>query len=97
MFTHLLHYRPGFFVIFLLRILKKQKMNVADLHREDGPFAGYNPCALLTMLIGAGAAFINELTWIIGVVVAGIAYIILMKFAFKGSRFKKGKIFENEF
>ncbi|TKH15287.1 allantoin permease [Peribacillus simplex] len=79
-------------------ILRKQKMKVADLYREDGPFAGYNPCALLAMLIGAGAAFIKvELAWIIGVVVAGIAYLILMKFAFKDSRFKKGTIFENEF
>ncbi|MFD6439701.1 hypothetical protein ACFWDG_07775 [Peribacillus sp. NPDC060186] len=68
------------------------------MYREDGPFAGYNPCALLAMLIGAGAAFIKvELAWIIGVIVAGIAYIILMKFAFKNSTFKNGTIFENKF
>ncbi|MBD1379362.1 NCS1 family transporter [Metabacillus arenae] len=76
-------------------ILRKQKVNVADLYKEYGPFAGYNPCALLAMLIGAGAAFLKlELGWIIGVVVAGIAYIILMKFTFKDSKFKKGTIFE---
>lgn len=77
-------------------ILRKQKVNVADLYKENGPFAGYNPCALLAMLIGAGAAFIKvELGWIIGVVVAGIAYILLTKFAFKNSKFKKDTIFEN--
>ena len=76
-------------------ILRKQKVNVADLYNEDGPFAGYNPAAVLAMLIGAGAAFTKvELAWIIGVVVAGIAYILLMKFAFKDSKFKKGTIFE---
>ncbi|MDO0822176.1 NCS1 family transporter [Desulfosporosinus nitroreducens] len=76
-------------------ILRKQKVNVADLYEEDGPFAGYNPAAVLAMLIGAGAAFTKvELAWIIGVVVAGIAYILLMKFAFKDSKFKKGTIFE---
>jgi NCS1 family nucleobase:cation symporter-1 len=76
-------------------ILRKQKVNVEDLYNEDGPFAGYNPCALLAMLIGAGAAFIEvELGWIIGVVVGGIAYILLTKFAFKDSKFKKGTIFE---
>ncbi|MBU8877381.1 NCS1 family transporter [Bacillus sp. FJAT-29790] len=76
-------------------ILRKQKVNVADLYKEDGPFAGYNPAAMLAMLIGAGAAFLKvELAWIIGVVVAGIAYILLMKFAFKDSKFKKGTIFE---
>ena len=76
-------------------ILRKQKVNVADLYNEDGPFAGYNPAAVLALLIGAGAAFTKvELAWIIGVVVAGIAYILLMKFAFKDSKFKKGTIFE---
>ncbi|MCB8817807.1 NCS1 family transporter [Desulfosporosinus shakirovi] len=76
-------------------ILRKQKVNIADLYNEDGPFAGYNPAAILAMLIGAGAAFTKvELAWIIGVVVAGIAYILLMKFAFKDSKFKKDTIFE---
>lgn len=76
-------------------ILRKQKVNIADLYNEDGPFAGYNPAAVLAMLIGAGAAFMKvELAWIIGVVVAGIAYILLMKYAFKDSKFKTGTIFE---
>lgn len=73
-------------------VLRKQKINVSDLYKEDGPFSGYNPCALLAMLIGAGAAFIKvELGWIVGVVTAGIAYILLTKFAFKHS-----KIFEDK-
>jgi NCS1 family nucleobase:cation symporter-1 len=76
-------------------ILRKQRVNVEELYQEEGPFSGYNPCALLAMLIGAGAAFIEvDLGWIIGVVVAGIAYILLTKFAFKQSKFKKGTIFE---
>lgn len=76
-------------------ILRKQKVNVAELYKEDGQFAGYNPAAMLALFIGAGAAFIEvDLAWIIGFVVAGISYILLSKFAFKGSRFKKGTIFE---
>ncbi|EHQ91202.1 NCS1 family transporter [Desulfosporosinus youngiae] len=76
-------------------IIRKQKVNIADLYDENGPFAGYNPAAVLAMLIGAGAAFMKvELAWVIGVVVAGIAYILLMKYAFKDSKFKKGTIFE---
>ncbi|HBV86265.1 MAG TPA: allantoin permease [Desulfosporosinus sp.] len=76
-------------------ILRKQNVNVADLYNEDGPFAGYNPAAMLALLIGAGAAFTKvELAWIIGVVVSGVAYILLMKYAFKDSPFKKGTIFE---
>lgn len=76
-------------------LLRKQKVNVADLYDNYGQFSGYNPAALLALLIGAAAAFtVVELAWIIGFVVAGIAYILLMKFAFKDSRFKKGTIFE---
>ncbi|XJZ28688.1 NCS1 family transporter [Bacillota bacterium Lsc_1132] len=76
-------------------ILRKQKINIIDLYREDGPFAGYNPAAVLAMLTGAGAAFIKvELAWIIGLVVSGIVYLLLMKFAFKNSKFKQGTIFE---
>ncbi|KAA0965533.1 allantoin permease [Sporosarcina sp. ANT_H38] len=78
-------------------ILRKQKVNVEDLYKEEGPFAGYNPSALVALLIGAGAAFIKvELAWIVGFVVAGIVYILLMKFAFKDSKFKKGTIFEGK-
>ncbi|QFF99198.1 allantoin permease [Psychrobacillus glaciei] len=78
-------------------ILRKQKVNIADLYNNDGPFAGYNPCAMIAMIIGAAAAFtIVELAWIIGFIVAGIAYILLMKFAFKDSKFKKGTIFEGK-
>jgi nucleobase:cation symporter-1, NCS1 family len=77
-------------------ILRKQQVNIADIYDDNGPFAGYNPAAVTAMLIGAGAAFLKvELAWIIGVVVAGIAYLLLSKYAFKGSKFKKGTIFEN--
>lgn len=76
-------------------LLRKQKVNVDELYKEDGLFAGYNPAAVTAMLIGAGAAFIKvELAWIIGVIVAGMAYYLLAKYAFKDSRFKKGTIFE---
>ena len=76
-------------------ILRKQRVNTADLYNEEGSYAGYNPAGLLAMFIGAAAAFIEvELAWIIGVVVAGIAYYLLSKYAFKGSSFKKGTIFE---
>lgn len=76
-------------------ILRKQKVNVAELYKEDGQFAGYNPAAVFAMVIGASAAFTKvELAWIIGVVVGGISYILLTKFAFKDSKFKKGTIFD---
>ncbi|MBG9810449.1 allantoin permease [Bacillus endophyticus] len=76
-------------------ILRKQKVNVDDLYKKDGPFSGVNPCALIAMLAGALAAFIEiDLGWIIGVVVGGVSYLLLMKFTFKNSKFKKGTIFE---
>lgn len=76
-------------------ILRKQKVNVDDLYKKDGPFSGVNPCALIAMLAGASAAFLEvDLGWIIGVVVGGVSYLLLMKFTFKNSKFKKGTIFE---
>ena len=76
-------------------ILRKQRVNTTDLYNDKGPYAGYNPAGLIAMFIGAAAAFIEvELAWIIGLVVAGIAYYLLSKYAFKGSSFKKGTIFE---
>ncbi|SDI79318.1 NCS1 family transporter [Alteribacillus bidgolensis] len=77
-------------------ILRRQKINVPDLYKKDGPFSGFNPAAVLAMLIGAGGAFIAvELAWIIGLIVGSISYILLMKLAFKDSNFKKGTIFDS--
>ncbi|GGJ96557.1 allantoin permease [Lentibacillus kapialis] len=76
-------------------LLRKQNVNVNDLYKQDGPFAGYNPSALLAMFIGAAFAFINvDLAWVIGFVVASIVYPLLSKYAFKESRFKENTIFE---
>lgn len=76
-------------------IIRKQRVEIADLYNEKGPYAGFNPAGLLAMFIGAAAAFLEvDLAWIIGLVVAGISYYLLSKYAFKGSSFKKGTIFE---
>ncbi|MGO4530778.1 NCS1 family transporter [Paenibacillus sp. 2TAF8] len=76
-------------------ILRKQKVDTAELYLDNGDFKGYNPSALLAMLIGAGAAFLLvDIGWIIGFITAGLAYLLLSKFAFKGSSFKKGTIYE---
>ncbi|MEN1967430.1 NCS1 family transporter [Lentibacillus sp. N15] len=76
-------------------VLRKQKVDIDSLYQENGPFAGFNPTAMLAMFIGAAVAFINvDLAWVIGFVTASIAYMLLSKFAFKNSRFKKNTIFE---
>lgn len=76
-------------------ILRKQKVDTAELYLDNGSFKGYNPNALLAMLIGAGAAFLLvDIGWIIGFITAGLSYLLLSKFAFKGSSFKKGTIYE---
>ncbi|MCP8967678.1 NCS1 family transporter [Ectobacillus ponti] len=76
-------------------ILRKQQIHVEELYKKDGQFSGFNPAALIAMLLGAGAAFLLvDLAWIIGVVVGGLSYYLLTRFAFKGSSFKKGTIFE---
>ncbi|MDF2854621.1 MAG: allantoin permease [Neobacillus sp.] len=76
-------------------ILRKQKVNVAELYNDNGAFSGLNPAAMISLFVGAGAAFLLvDLAWIIGFVVAGIAYYLITKYAYKDSAFKKGTIFE---
>ena len=76
-------------------ILRKRTVNITELYDEDGMFVGYNECALIALFIGAGAAFIQvDLAWILGLITSGISYLLLMKFAFKNSKFKKGTICE---
>lgn len=76
-------------------ILRRQKVDAMELYREDGMFAGYNPSAMLAMAIGAGAAFLLvDIGWVTGFLAAGISYLLLSKYAFKGSSFKQGTIYE---
>lgn len=76
-------------------VLRRQQINIHLLYQEDGPFSGYNTCAIAAMLLGAGAAFMKvELAWVIGFLVAGIAYYFLMKYTNFSSQFRQGTIFE---
>lgn len=76
-------------------LLRRQQININALYDNKGQFAGYNPAAILAMLIGSAAAFYEvSLSWVVGFFVGGINYILLTKYAFKQSLFKKGTIFE---
>ncbi|MGP4105875.1 NCS1 family transporter [Virgibacillus sp. L01] len=76
-------------------LLRKQKVDVDELYKKNGDFSGFNSAAIIAMLVSAGLAFIFvDLAWIIGFVSALILYPLITKFAFKGSKFKKGTIFE---
>ena len=76
-------------------LLRRQQININALYDNKGQFAGYNPAAILAMLIGSAAAFYEvSLSWVVGFFVGGISYILLTKYTFKQSLFKKGTIFE---
>ncbi|GAA5099545.1 NCS1 family transporter [Wohlfahrtiimonas larvae] len=78
-------------------VLRKQQVDVQELYNTSGQFAGFNKAAIIAMLIGAGAAFIEvNLAWIVGFIVGGVAYMILTKVAFLDSPFRKGTIFEDK-
>lgn len=78
-------------------IMRKQHIDIKELYKKDGNFVGVNYAALLALGIGTAAAFVFvDLAWLIGLIVAGIAYPIITKTMFKGSKFKKGTIFEKE-
>lgn len=77
-------------------IIRKQNVSVEELYNLEGQFKGYNNSAIIAMLIGAFAAFLFvKLAWIIGLIIGGLSYYLLMKYTNKGSDFKKGTIFEN--
>ncbi len=76
-------------------VLRKQSVDIAELYNTQGQFTGFNKAAIIAMLIGAGAAFIEvNLAWIIGFIVGGIAYLLLTKYSFLDSPFRKGTIFD---
>ncbi|TXD98490.1 allantoin permease [Psychrobacter frigidicola] len=78
-------------------MMRKQHIDIKELYKKDGNFEGVNYAALLALGIGTAAAFaFVQLAWLIGLIVAGIAYPIIMKTMFKGSKFKKGTVFEKE-
>lgn len=76
-------------------IMRKKNIDIEELYKKGGSFDGVNYAALLALGIGTAAAFVFvDLAWLIGLIVAGIAYPIITKTMFKGSRFKRGTIFE---
>lgn len=78
-------------------VFRKQRSNVVDLYDRTGKYKGYNLAAMISLFIGAAFAFLLvDLSWIIGFVVAPIAFYILTKYAFKDSRFKEDTIFESK-
>ena len=77
--------------------MRKQHIDIKELYKKGGYFSGFNYAALLALIIGAAAAFsFVDLAWLIGFIVAAIAYPIISKTMFKNSPFKKGTIFEKE-
>lgn len=61
-------------------LIRKQVIDINELYNENGPLSGVNKIAVISMLIGAMAAFVEvNLTWIIGFFVGGLAYFILSK------------------
>ena len=75
--------------------MRKQRIDINELYKTGGDFDGTNYAALLALGIGTAAAFMFvDLAWLIGLVVAGVAYPIITKTMFKGSKFKKDTIFE---
>lgn len=76
-------------------IMRKKHIDIEELYKKGGSFDEVNYAALLALGIGTAAAFVFvDLAWLIGLIVAGIAYPIITKTMFKGSRFKRGTIFE---
>ncbi|MCX8730318.1 NCS1 family transporter [Gilliamella sp. B2969] len=78
-------------------LLRRQQVDINELYNKNGQFAGFNKAAILAMFIGSAAAFCEvSLSWLIGFFVGGLSYVLLTKYAFKQSPFRKGTIFEKK-
>lgn len=78
-------------------LLRRQQVDINELYNKNGQFAGFNKAAILAMFIGSAAAFCEvSLSWLIGFFVGGLSYILLTKYAFKQSPFRRGTIFEKK-
>ncbi|WP_431803124.1 NCS1 family transporter [Halobacillus andaensis] len=63
-------------------VIHKGDYNVSRLYEADlfAAFKGWNPAALIAILIGTLCSFINmDLSWFMGIIPAGVIYIALMK------------------
>lgn len=66
-------------------IIRKRKINVPDLYKDDGGqyayAGGFNPAGLIAFVIGLGACMLfSSIAFIAGSVVSGISYYLMMKF-----------------
>jgi len=76
-------------------VLRKKKVEMAELYNHSGMFSGLNKAAVIAMTIGAVAAFAKvDIGWFSGMFFGGLSYYWLSKVAFKDSPFRKGTIFE---
>lgn len=78
-------------------IIRRQKVDVAELYKPDGQFSGTNINAIVAMFTGVGFALsVFDLAWILGFIAAGIAYYLLTKYAPTTEPFRKGTIFDQQ-
>lgn len=78
-------------------IIRRQKVDVAELYKPDGQFSGTNINAIVAMFTGVGFALsVFDLAWILGFISAGIAYYLLTKYAPSTEPFRKGTIFDKQ-
>jgi NCS1 family nucleobase:cation symporter-1 len=52
-----------------------------DVKTLFSPFKGWNPAAIISIGVGTVFSFMNvDLSWLLGIIPAGITYFVLMKF-----------------
>lgn len=61
-------------------VLRKQKLDLAKLYDENGPYKGVNWAAVIAMAIGVIAALLfSGISWYASLLPAGVSYYILMR------------------
>ena len=70
-------------------VLRRQELDLEKLYDETGPYAGFNPAALIAMAIGVVAALIfSGVSWYASLIPAGLSYYLLMQYLPAARRFR---------
>ncbi|MEA5010299.1 MAG: NCS1 family transporter [Angelakisella sp.] len=76
-------------------LIRKRKVDVSELYKQDGKFSGVNWAAIAAVAVGAAVGFINvSMSFFISFIPTALVYYFVLKNSKKLENFRYGSIFE---
>jgi NCS1 family nucleobase:cation symporter-1 len=78
--------------------VRRQRIEIKDLYLDAGPFKGFNPAALLAILVGAAVGLLNiKLSFFTAFIPTALAYYYGTKYMKGAANFRKDSVFDNNY